>query len=107
MAAFGMGGFGPQWRNKQQVESDVVVEHPRKDAVDTDVKDMSQSCIILEYRRLGSLYPDQIAKEKPFELFETCADQWGDLQMTPKTRKFIEDMVRKLQCHDRWMRKQR
>lgn len=82
-------------------------EHPVKDAIEIDVKNMEQSFLMSELRRLGTLYPNQLVWPKHLELYETCLDQWDHTLMTPKARKFTEDLVRKLQIYDRWFRRVR
>jgi hypothetical protein len=87
------------------------IPNPKKEAIDVDPKEMSQSFLLLELRRLGGLYPDQLSWTTPDgrrlheELYETCMDQWDHSVMTEKARRFAENLVRKLQIHDRWIRR--
>lgn len=81
--------------------------NPKKDAIECDPTEMSQPYLVDQLRRLGNLYPDQLRWPPHLDLFQTCVQQWGDhREMTPKARRFHEDLVRKLQCWDDYAQKQ-
>lgn len=86
-------------------------EHPVKDAVEIDVKAMSDEFLKREFIRLGTLYPEELQwKPRPGRLpapqeFLQTIDQWNDKALTEPARKLLEKMVRPMQVHDKWVRR--